>query len=240
MTFSPTVYLQNKLFKYSNYQIIDGYFKGIKYGTREGLSFAIIAGTYEKELFPILDDLKNFNNLIVIGAGDGYYAAGLLKKFSNLSLFAFEILSDRKVNLVNNLSRNNIDEKNYTLYDDASIDNLQSLLQKFPTKDKNFIIIDVEGFEEVLLNPLLIPELNNCTILVEIHDHLVPKVGALIKTRFKSHINQTFKTTERTVSDIKRPFNFFEKLFLKKQLTRLLGEGRSVDMEWFYLKPPIL
>lgn len=237
MTFSPTVYLQKKLFNYSKSKIIAGYFKELIYETNEGLSFPIIAGTYEKELFPILTQLESYDNLIVIGAGDGYYAVGLMSKYVNLKLFAFEILPERKVNLLHNLKLNNIDKNRFFLYDGASVSNLASTLDKLNPNDKNLIIIDVEGYEKVLLNPSLIPKLNQCTILVELHDHLIPGVSEELKERFQSHRISIFTTSKRTVKDIKQPFNIVEKLIFKKQLTRLLGEGRGVEMEWFYLEP---
>lgn len=240
MMFSPTIYLQKKLLKFSGNKIISGYFKGLIYKTNEEMSFDIIAGTYEKELFPILTNLKSFDNLIVIGAGDGYYAVGLLEKFKNLKLFAFEILPERKKNLLNNLKINNISFDRCNIYDGASIENLSNLLQSLPLNNRNLIVIDVEGYEKVLLDPILIPELNNCTILAEIHEHLVSDITSIIKNRFKSHHIEIIKTTERTICDINQPFNFLEKFLFKRQLTRLLGEGRFADMEWFFMEPPII
>lgn len=240
MLLSPTIYLQKKLQNYSQSKIVDGVFRDVTYETSEGLSFAIIAGTYEKELFPVLSDLKDYTNLIVIGAGDGYYAAGLLSKFNNLKLHAFEILPYRKINLLKNLASNSIKPNRYEIYEGATVENLKELLDELKPKNDTLIIIDVEGYEKTLLNIEQIPTFKNCSILVELHDHLVPNVSDIIKERFvHSHEFKVFKTSPRTIADIKKPFNLFEKLIFKKQLTRLIGEGRGVEMEWFFLSPLI-
>jgi hypothetical protein len=238
MLFSPTIYLQKKLESYSQKRIINGFFKGLKYETGDHFSFDIIAGTYEKELFSILNSFEYFDVLIDVGAGDGYYVVGLLNKFKHLKCYAYEQLGYRKERLLNNLLINNIDKNRWEIYDSANIENLKSLLIDITSNYKTLIIMDVEGYEKILLNLDLIPQLEGCTILVEVHEHLEPGVTNDLKNRFKnSHHNKIFTTTNRTVQDVMQPFNRFEKWLFRKQLERLLGEGRFTEMEWFYLEP---
>lgn len=238
MLFSPTIYLQKKLCSHSNNRIINGFFKGLKYETPNNFSFDIIAGTYEKELYPLLEKLKHFNYLIDIGAGDGYYAAGFLYKYNNLKVYAFEMQSNRKKLLLNNLDINNIKSEKCEVLDKADPQNLNAILDKIEIKNNTLIIMDVEGYEEILMDLNSIPLLKNCTILVEVHEHLVEGISELLKNRFRNtHNMETYYSRTRTVDDIKEPFNIFEKWIFKKQLESLLGEGRGTEMEWFYFEP---
>lgn len=238
MLFSPTIYLQKKMHSYAKNYIISGFFKGLKYETYNNLNFSIIAGTYEKELFPVLEEIENYDNIIDIGAGDGYYAAGLLYKFNHIKLYAFEILADRKKSLLNNLSINNINLEKCEIFDGADSENLNIILKKIASNSKTFIIVDVEGYEKTLLNLELSPLLKNCTILVEVHDHFVKGISEILKIRFKhTHKIKIVPSTKRKTNEIGKPFNIFEKWIFKPQLERLLGEGRGAKMEWFYFEP---
>lgn len=82
---SPITLVHTYLRKVTQKRIFSGPFRGLFYvGESVGSSyFPKILGIYEKELHGILEanKLDSFDKIIVIGAGEGYYAVGLAKKW---------------------------------------------------------------------------------------------------------------------------------------------------------------
>ena len=56
-----------------------------------------LLGTYELELFPFLEEIikSDYDIIINLGAGDGYYAIGLLRNMPNARLVAYESSKER-------------------------------------------------------------------------------------------------------------------------------------------------
>lgn len=98
--------------------------------------------------------------------------------------------------------------------------------------------MDIEGEEESMLNPLVIPKLSESHILVELHDVLYSGIGAIIRGRFEnSHKITEIWSRERKLEDfpvksLRRPLSL-----LKKYLIRSMNENRPEQMRWFYLEP---
>jgi len=105
--------------------------------------------------------------------------------------------------------------------------------------------MDVEGFEANLLDNAAIPKLNNCHILAEIHECVVPGVGDKIKDRFKNtHKITEIKERERILKDFPLPVPLFYKLFKKYFIFNSMDEARfdsligkpEKNTNWFYLE----
>ena len=84
LRFSPITLVHAYLKKVTRKRIFSGPFQGLYYiGESIGSSYyPKILGIYEKELHGILvaNRLDSFDKLVVIGAGEGYYAVGLVQK----------------------------------------------------------------------------------------------------------------------------------------------------------------
>jgi len=104
-------------------------------------------------------------------------------------------------------------------------------------EDSALVLCDVEGYEQVLLDPVKIHELTRSHILVEVHDFLVPGVSWTLRSRFsKSHGIVEIHPTDRTTRDF--PYNT---LYLK-HLPRIyrnwaVAEGRVEQTHWLWMVP---
>jgi hypothetical protein len=95
------------------------------------------------------------------------------------------------------------------------------------------VIMDVEGDEERLLDPGLVPELKRMHILVELHDCWRPGLDRRILERFDgSHEIERIWARERSESDLP-----MRSLFLGRWLKRLMHEFRPDGMSWLYMRP---
>jgi hypothetical protein len=103
---------------------------------------------------------------------------------------------------------------------------------------RSLVVIDAEGSERTVLDPVLVPALGNAEILVEIHDFVSPEIGPEIARRFAgTHSLREIWTRPRTVGDLPDgPFRWLSFL-LPGRGVRWLDEGRNQRMRWFFLDP---
>ena len=92
--------------------------------------------------------------------------------------------------------------------------------------------------EEVLLDPIITPELRVAYILVEVHDFIYPNVGQIISARFQeTHGINEIVSKARTFEDF--PIKLLRNaVFIpKKYIVESIYERRPGKMRWFYLEP---
>jgi hypothetical protein len=104
---------------------------------------------------------------------------------------------------------------------------------------QSVIICDAEGYEEKLLDPLALPALADATILVELHDFIVPGITEALKARFSGthdieHIRQQPRSRKqfpwRTVGTRLLPGSY---------LDWSVSEWRPVRMAWLWMEPHV-
>ncbi|MDA0324006.1 MAG: hypothetical protein O2923_14990, partial [Verrucomicrobia bacterium] len=111
-------------------------------------------------------------------------------------------------------------------------EDLARALQSLPA----LVLVDVEGYEGVLLDPQRVPGLMQCHMVVEIHDHIEPGVGRRIVERFApSHNVVAIPCESRHLGDIQN-LGVMQKLYLKSILKRWMRE-RIGDSGWLYMTP---
>jgi hypothetical protein len=94
------------------------------------------------------------------------------------------------------------------------------------------VICDVEGFEEELLDPSAVPELNHADVLVELHEFIRPGIGQKIRHRFAiTHRITEIHTRPRSLEDW--PTGVV--LDLDQRLAAM-HEGRPGEMSWFWME----
>ena len=219
--------------------ILDGFFKGMiftweKWDEDFTLPIAKFIGTYERELVPIFNKMVNqsFDTVVDIGAAEGYYAIGMALKSENSVIHAFESLENGR-NMMKVLAEKNQVIDRFNIYGTCHPSELEKLLD---SNKKTFILMDIEGAEEELLQPEQMADLKKCTILYEAHECYNKGVGNRINEKFKrthriTHI--PYKT--RVLSDAKL-FNPFEQMYLKYHILGWMGE-RLHPVDWFLLEP---
>ena len=151
-----------------------GPFRGLRYIKKaHGSALAPkIAGSYERELHPYLTRIVNLRPdvLIDIGAAEGYYAVGAA--FANWCphIVAFETEAEARLAFAKLMALNKIPQGQITLRGQCTLADFAATLDGAV---RPAAIIDVEGYEVFLLDPLRLPLLARCTLLVEHHDFLI-------------------------------------------------------------------
>jgi len=226
LRFSPIVLVHAYLRKVTQKRIFSGPFQGLFYvGDSVGSSyFPKILGIYEKELHGILEanKLDTFDKIVVIGAGEGYYAVGFAKKWKR-PVVAFE--QDKKGrDLITRLALINRTEVFIKNSFEASTDTLSK---------KDFILMDIEGGEEELLDRARFDAWKESVILVEVHSNEIKE--KLYERSNLTHNSFFTPVVERTLRDY--PFKLPFARLLKRWWWASAQEWRSDSIGWVIFEP---
>ena len=184
--------------------------------------------------------LKNYDieNIVNIGAADGYYAVGLALFLPQAKILAFES-EPRGQTAISRIAEQNGVTEHITVYGCCQLQNLKNSLKSLA---KVLLICDVEGFEDVLLDPENIPELCEAMVLVELHDQKNPGVSNRIRQRFQStHNIEVIFQQKRTEADFPISNKYVQSLN-PKHISAAVDEGRPITdafepMTWFWMLP---
>lgn len=228
--------LENRLWKACGGVILSGPFRGLRYVKNCVMSYLgpKLLGSYESELGGVINNiLKNPPTTVVnIGAGEGYYTAGLASLLPRALVIAFEAWQPGQGWLRTLLKQNNI--SNVRLYGRCEPHNLRSSLQD----PKTLIWCDVEGYERTLLDPKFIPMLQTLRILVEIHEGnqiIYPdrrgSTEGIIRNRFQ-HTHAIHRIAAKARHRVSNPPRGFSASDIQK-----LAWERPLPMCWLWMEP---
>ncbi len=218
-------------------RVLSGPFRGMRYSCRSvGSAFCPkIIGTYEMELSEVMSWIsgRTFDRVIDICAAEGYYAVGLARMLG-CNVHAFETEQDGQ-HLVAQMARSNHVHRRVSVHgicDPCSLSALLASTAAMPT----LMVCDIEGFEGRLLDPVIVPGLSDCFILVEVHEQFVPGVQALLQNRFAmSHEMQFIDARLRQTEDF--PAGWVSAVLPDAIKLRLMWEHRAFPMGWFWMRP---
>ena len=213
-------------------RVIDGPFKGMHYIEESNCSALApkLLGTYEKELQGVVAELiaGDYDDVVDIGAAEGYYAVGLALRMPLSHIHAFDIDPTARDNLRRLAARNRIGAT-LSVHGECSFETLQSFAGR-----KCALICDIEGAERILLDPSKAPALRGFDILVEIHDgaHSSTVHDLLVQRFATSHSLRFIDHQERTDADAANA------PWLGHHRNRLLAvdEQRTFGIEWGFFR----
>lgn len=199
-----------------------------------------LLGIYERELHDIIINLSTLGlrHVINIGAADGYYAVGLSRLFSEMRVIAFEMEESGREFLRAMAEQNGVLAQ-VEIRGRCEAGDLSSAIE---APRKTLILCDVEGYEEVLMDPEKVPGLRQAHLLVEIHENKNPGVFDKIRSRFESsHQIQTIWQEKREAAEFPFATRYTQALD-PEHLARAVDEGRPVrlgaaPMSWFWMVP---
>lgn len=235
----PQRRFERRLLAVSGGQVLSGPFNEMRYINSSVGSVLPpkLMGTYELELHTVIGRLETLapTQPIVVGAAEGYYAVGMAKWPSVVSLTAFEAVCEAH-DTIRELARiNGVEEKIITLgLCDCSLLNkaLEACLDKHPV-----LIVDIEGGEGILLDPTVVPRLRDSIMLVEMHDAFVPGLAERLKERFsRTHRIERIDAVSRKPSDLPEKLHPLP-AFTARAAVFALEEGRFPNMYWWLLIP---
>jgi len=187
-----------------------------------------LLGCYEAELQSLLAQIleTTYEEVVDIGAAEGYYAVGLALCLPSARVFAFETDALRR-KLCAEMARANGVAERVSLAGECGLKELALQAQRQP-----LIVCDCEGYELELLQPDLIPDLRGCDLLVELHDSANPLISKTIFARFApTHEATLIQSVENNPADypILGPLNADDQRFA-------VNEERPEGMQWVFLK----
>ena len=141
-----------------------------------------LIGSYEAELHDTIQQLvsRGYERVVNIGCGEGYYAIGLARRLPAAHVFALDFEPAARA-LCHSLAELNGVAERVTIMGKCTPTGLQELAQP-----GTLIVCDCEGGELDLLDPVAVPNLSRCDILVEMHDFLRPETSATLDARFRA------------------------------------------------------
>jgi hypothetical protein len=140
-----------------------------------------ILGTYERELHPWWDELlaRDFDFIVNVGAQFGYYAVGLARRYPHRTVVAFDSdwwarQATTRTGAANGVA--NLVTRGY-----CTPRWLAAHVQP-----RSLIVSDCEGFELELFCRRAIAPLKTATMIVELHEHIVPGVTDAFLDMFRA------------------------------------------------------
>lgn len=139
----------------------------------QGLIIKLL-GFMEQEIQPHIEEIISLapSQIVNLGCAEGYYAVGMGTRIPSVPIIAIDIDSNAMKVTGDNAEANGIRDR-FTMVDLNNIDSETEQareINKHDLKDGAVWIVDIEGAEQNVLDPDLIPVLKNCFIIVETHD----------------------------------------------------------------------
>jgi hypothetical protein len=187
-------------------------------------------------LHPIFQAWRSirFTHIIDVGAADGYYAMGCAMIWPGAQVIAYEAdASGRKILKVF-AARNRLEERIECRGRCETID----LCKALEGVGRGLVVMDVEGYENILLDSANAILLKSFCLIVELHDLRVENLGEMLTARFQTtHTISEIWTRRRQLGDFTYPKNKLLRILLLGQLRRISDEERGSPMRWFILQP---
>lgn len=210
--------------------VLSGIFEGMWMpfeGSWGGLS-ARLVGCYEEELVPDLRALVAEAPPVIIDAGsaDGYYAVGLARALPLSKVYGFDIDPEARRVCLRTATQNGVDNLDVRGRIDPA--RLRNILVP-----KALVMSDVEGYETTLLDPEKVPVLRQATIIVELHEWIVPGSTNVILTRFGgTHDIKLIETQHRDPHRIRQISHL-----TVEEARAAVDEGRPHHQQWAVMRP---
>lgn len=237
----PRHRLASEILKTSQLVIQAGPFRGMNYihDSAGSALYPKILGTYERELAPVVEKAIRMRPelLVDVGAAEGYYAVGIALRVPKAHVIAFE-MDEQGRQLLAQLAEKNDCADRIQIRGKCEIKDLEAALPQPGTKPgKTLVIVDVEGYEKILLDPSQIPGLKDCCLLVELHEFAVSGIGKLVRERFEaSHKIEEIWDEPRSSKDY--PINtLYARAIPGKYRVAFVDEYRPARMSWLWMEP---
>lgn len=209
--------------------IQSGPFAGMRYVSEPGggAFYPKLLGSYEAELHGVLARVleTQYQEVVNIGCGEGYYAVGLALCLPDTRVHAFDTNAQAQ-RLCAELARLNGVAQRVVVAGTCSHQQLRKI-----TKRRTLIVCDCEGCELDLLQPEIVPRLSRCDLLVELHDFINRTISRTIMERFAATHDITL------VSSVARDPLAYPSLSALSPDDRLaaVAEGRPQTMQWAFM-----
>lgn len=231
--------LANELFQNFGGEVQRGPFKGLQLQGDSNVSRGPLAlkifGLYEHQVVQELTQAAPFQDLINLGAADGYMSLGpLFGRLCKRSI-CFEMTEQERNAVALNAKLNKVHEQTTIrgIADETLLDQLQSENVDFT---RAVILCDIEGAEFSVLTREFLTAARGAKIIVELHDRLMDK-GLKLRQELISRFPEG--SSHRIITADAVSYVGIEPLERMHDLDRslVLSEGRKVIGEWLVIEP---
>lgn len=211
--------------------VAGGPFAGMTYTDRatEGALIARLLGVYESELHPHFEAFiaEGLDCVIDVGCAEGYYAVGLARRMPDTTVYAFDILEAARQACAAMAASNGVAERVIVGGEFQPED-----FQRFAGQ-RALVLVDTEGAEVDILDPVRGPALAGMNIIVETHDVYRPGALATLMDRLSAthhiqRVDQDFKTYDQP--DWVKNLNHLDQLLT-------VWEWRQRPTPWLVMRP---
>jgi hypothetical protein len=219
-------------------QVLSGPFRGLRY--LDEIVFGPITpkwlGSYESEIQDIIEAIcqREYRQIINLGCAEGYYAVGLAWRNPNCRVFAFDTdplsgIQARRLAKINNLS------DRMTVRAHCTHDELQRL-----AGTRSLFLIDIEGHELSLLDPLKAPAIRQADILVEVHEVDSSNDPSATESRLRDRFDMSHTIERRIPSDrsawIQLNSDVWHQRLTQSEVLHATNEFRSGRQLWLWMQ----
>jgi hypothetical protein len=233
----PTVYLTRFVMERSQRIVQNGPFRGMRYtdGSVGSAYIPKLIGTYERELSAIVEQVctRNSATIIDIGAAEGYYAIGFARRLPDAKIIAYELKPEGREKIAEMALLNDVSTQ-VDIRGQCNEIEFAELLANHPTA---LYFLDVEGFEENLLTPSMLPNMRLATFIIETHDFIVPGITHKLVDMFSgTHAITRISSEPRESSDLLWN-SLATRILPSREILWAVSEHRPAGMGWLYLVP---
>ncbi len=156
-----------------------------------------VIGSYEEELHDAVEVAIATQPPVVVnvGSAEGYYAVGLARRLPQATVHAYDTNPLRIERLLEIAELNGVTVEGHAA--PATHDSLAGELVP-----GSLVVCDCDGPEDELLDPVAVPVLRECTLIIEAHDLLKPGITPRLMAAFESsHEIERIDTRPRFTND---------------------------------------
>ena len=239
------IWLVDHLFSISSGKVISGLFRGMKLVKKSNWDKKVykfntdlsskIAGCYEKEVQDKIVEFQKKNKkkyFVNFGAGEGYFALGVLQSGLFEKSLAFEISDLSRDIMLENSKLNNFQDR-LLIKNKADKNFLKDLDSSFKEISDIFLLVDIEGQEFNIFNDENLQVIQNCNLIIEFHRLHDDKINQEFIAKIKKYFNVEILTTSN------RDFSMISLLRDLNDDDRWLiaSENRPYRMSWLACSP---
>lgn len=233
----PIGYLEHLVRSRTDGRIPKGPFAGMRY-IHNAVGSAYVPkllGIYERELNPFVEQacVLNFPLIVDIGAAEGYYAVGMALRNPGARVIAFEMEQKGRAALKEMAELNGVAPR----VEIRGKCNPEDLARVLTGSDRALILCDVEGDEEILLDPAAISSLVHAHLLVEMHEFILRGVTEGLIERFNSS-HDVRRIWQEPRDPAEMPYRTLGTALLpQRYLDWAVSEWRPERMSWLWMEP---
>lgn len=209
-----------------------GIFAGMRYMPgQEHISGHLITklvGSYERQIYPWLAEwIEQAPELVIdVGCAEGFYAVGLARAIPGAEVRAYDTYEPARVDCAKLAAINGVQDR-VKIAGECTPQTLAAI-----SAQRVALLSDCEGYEKILLDPEIAPNLRTFSIIVERHDIIDPTISATLQERFG-------ETHEIEVVDYVPPegTGIPELEWMTPEQVRLVLDERPMPMSWAMLRP---